>query len=67
MSAESHMNSGLQHEAGDRAFVVAQHFSDFVKDHPFVSGSAELAKLAEAAENALADLYQAIWKAPTNE
>lgn len=67
MTEKADMGSGMQHEAGDRAFVAAQHFSDFVKDHPFVCANPELASLAEAAENALADLYQAIWKAPTKD
>lgn len=53
----------LQHEAGDRAFVVGKHFSDFVVDHPFVHAHPELKELAEEIEAKLADLYQEIWKA----
>ena len=55
--------SKLQHEAGDRAFVIGQTFSDFVVAHPFVSGDARLKEMAARIEADLADLYQAIWQA----
>lgn len=53
---------GFQHEAGDRAFVAQQHFCDFVQDHPFVAERPELAALAAVVDDAMAELYQAIWK-----
>ncbi|WP_319826066.1 hypothetical protein [Thalassovita sp.] len=55
----------MQHEAGDRAFVAGQHFTDFVKDHPFVQSHADLAALAQDIEDQIAALYQAIWNAET--
>lgn len=54
---------GFQHEAGDRAFVVAQHFNDFVQEHSFIKERPELAAMADQIGDALAALYQAIWKA----
>lgn len=54
-----------RHEAGDRAFVAHQHFADFVQRHPFVSERPELDALAGAVDEAMADLYQAIWKTET--
>lgn len=54
---------GYQHEAGDRAFVVAQHFNDFVQEHPFIQERPDLAALADQIGDMLADLYQAIWRA----
>ncbi|MTH57873.1 hypothetical protein [Paracoccus litorisediminis] len=54
---------GYQHEAGDRAFVVAQHFNDFLQEHPFIRERPDLAALADRAGDTLAELYQAIWKA----
>lgn len=51
-----------RHEAGDRAFVAHQHFADFVQRHPFVLDRPELAYIADAVDEAMADLYQAIWK-----
>lgn len=55
--------AGFQHEAGDRAFVAQQHFVDFVARHPFVAERPELSTLAALADAAMAELYQAIWKA----
>lgn len=52
-----------QHEAGDRAFVVAQHFSDFVQAHPFIAERPDLSAMADQVGDALGKLYQAIWKA----
>lgn len=54
---------GFQHEAGDRAFVVAQHFNDFVQEHPFITERPELAAMADEIGDSLAALYQAIWSA----
>lgn len=54
--------AGFQHEAGDRAFVVGQHFNDFVQQHSFIEERPELAKLANDIGDKLADLYQAIWR-----
>lgn len=51
-----------QHEAGDRAYVAHQHFVDFVQRHPFVTERPELANLASLVDDAMAELYQAIWK-----
>ncbi|OWU70508.1 hypothetical protein [Marinibacterium profundimaris] len=53
---------GFQHEAGDRAFVVGQHFADFVQEHPFIQEREDLKAKAEGIGDALADLYQAIWR-----
>lgn len=53
----------FQHEAGDRAFVVGQHFNDFVQEHPFIAERPELAQLASVIGEQLAELYQAIWRA----
>ena len=55
--------SANRHEAGDRAYVAHQHFVDFVQRHPFVEGSSNLAALASVVDMAMAELYQAIWKA----
>lgn len=55
--------AGMQHEAGDRAHVVAQHFTDFVQAHPFISQRPDLAAQADAISDALGALYQAIWRA----
>lgn len=57
----------MQHEAGDRAFVAGQHFSDFVKDHRFVQAYPDLAALAQSIEDDMAELYQAIWRAETSD
>lgn len=57
----------MQHEAGDRAFVAGQHFSDFVKDHRFVQAHPDLAARAQAIEDDMAELYQAIWRAETSD
>lgn len=54
--------AGFQHEAGDRAFVVGQHFNDFVQSHPFIKQRAELEALADQVSERLAELYQAIWR-----
>lgn len=53
--------SQLQHEAGDRTQVVAEHFATFVAQHPFVQCHVELAGKADAIETALAELYQCIF------
>ncbi|WP_313533946.1 hypothetical protein [Haematobacter sp.] len=53
---------GFQHEAGDRAYVAHQHFVDFVQRHPFIEQRPDLAALAYRVDEAMADLYQAIWK-----
>lgn len=50
-----------RHEAGDRAFVAHQHFADFVQRHPFVSDRPELAALAGAVDEAMADLYHRLF------
>lgn len=55
--------SGFQHEAGDRAFVVSQHFADFVQSHPFIAERPDLAAMADQIGDALGALYQAVWKA----
>lgn len=55
--------AGFQHEAGDRAFVVGQHFNDFVQEHPFITDRPELAAMADEIADSLAALYQAIWNA----
>lgn len=55
--------AGMQHEAGDRAFVVAQHFADFLQAHPFIRQRSDLAAEADAIGEALGALYQAIWRA----
>ena len=54
---------GYQHEAGDRSLVVAQHFNDFVQEHPFIQERPDLASLADQLGEKLGELYQAIWKA----
>ncbi|MGA0613431.1 hypothetical protein [Paracoccus sp. KR1-242] len=54
---------GYQHEAGDRAFVVSQHFNDFVQEHPFIQERPDLTALADQIGDALGELYQAIWRA----
>lgn len=65
MSDDS-QSKGMQHEAGDRAFVAGQTFADFVKDHPFIQSNNDLAAIAKEIEAKMADLYQAIWKAATS-
>lgn len=55
--------AGYQHEAGDRAFVVAQHFNDFVQEHPFIKERHDLTAMADQIGDALGALYQAIWLA----
>lgn len=55
--------AGFQHEAGDRAFVAAQSFNDFIQAHPFITERPELAALAAQIDDAMAELYQAIWQA----
>lgn len=54
--------AGYQHQMGDRAYVAHQHFVDFVQRHPFIEQRPDLAALADRVDEALADLYQAIWK-----
>lgn len=53
---------GYQHEAGDRVFVAAQSFNDFIQEHPFITERPELAAMADQIGDALGELYQAVWR-----
>lgn len=55
--------SSLQHEAGDRAYVIAQQFNDVLKNHPFVAERPDLNDRCDQIADALGELYQAIWRA----
>ena len=62
-ATESDSRADLQHEAGDRTFVASQHFTDFVRDHPFIQSNPDLTAQAARIEEQMAELYQSIWRA----
>lgn len=55
-------NEDLQHEAGDRVYVLACQFQAAIQEHRFISESPDLAAQAQEIANQLGALYQAIWK-----
>lgn len=59
--------AALQHEAGDRVYVLSSQFSAFVAAHSFVAGNPDLADQAKRIEDAMGALYQAIWADPAKE
>lgn len=54
------LNHGYWHEALDRTHVVQSLFADQVAEHPVIVQHPDLEALAEAAQDALMALYQAI-------
>ncbi len=49
----------LKHEVVDRTHVLQEHLAAQIQDHPFVVQRPAIAALATAAQEALAQLYQA--------
>jgi hypothetical protein len=47
-------------EALDRTHVVACHFAEHVRNHPFITGHTDLEAQSRAISDALGALYQAI-------
>ena len=54
------LNSIGQHEAQDRAFIAHQHVESYLCEHPFIIMDEESWRLANIANQCLAELYQRI-------
>lgn len=50
--------SDLTHEAGDRAFMLAQIWEEYVADHVALTADAEAYRLATVATEAMHAVYQ---------
>ena len=60
MTKQPHNSTGYQHEALHMAYVFGALVDRELVDHHFCTGNPDLLAKAEAARDALGDLYQAI-------